>query len=132
MLVRSSTVKFEIGAGKIWAVLEGQECLEKNKILKVTQLNENEFYAGIGWLARENKIFEEDEVHYGLGATNLTSEIGTNAGRVWRVMDIWGEVNISTIRRLADMGEKEAYSAIGWLAKEGKIYINEKQMYNLK
>ena len=132
MLVRSSTVKFEIGAGKIWAVLEGQECLEKNKILKVTQLNENEFYTGIGWLARENKIFEEDEGHYGLGATNLTSEIGSNAGRVWKVMDIWGEVNISTIRRLTDMGEKEAYTGIGWLAKEGKIYINEKQMYNLK
>jgi len=132
MLVRSSTVNFEIGAEKIWAALEGQRCLEKNKILKATQLNENEFYAGIGWLARENKIFEEDEVHYGLGATNLTSEIGTNAGRVWRVMDIWGEVNISTIRRLADMGEKEACSALGWLAKEGKIYINKKQMYNLK
>ena len=132
MLVRSSTVNFEIGAEKIWAALEGQRCLEKNKILKTTQLNENEFYAGIGWLARENKIFEEDEVHYGLGATNLTSEIGTNAGRVWRVMDIWGEVNISTIRQLADMGEKEACSALGWLAKEGKIYINKKQMYNLK
>ena len=132
MLVRSLTVNFEMGAGKIWAALEGQRCLEKDKILKATQLNENEFYAGIGWLASENKVFEEDEVHYGLGATNLTSEIGNNAGIVWGVMDIWGEVNISTIRRLADMGEKEACSALGWLAKEGKIYINEKQMYNLK
>ena len=132
MLVRSSTDSFEISAEKIWAALEGQRYLEKNKILKATQLNENEFYTGIGWLARENKIFEEDEVHYGLGATNLTSEIGTNAGRVWRVMDIWGEVNISTIRRLANIGEKEVCSALGWLAKEGKIYINEKQMYNLK
>ena len=132
MLVRSSTDKFEIGAGKIWAALEGQKCLEKDKILKTAQLNENEFYVGVGWLARENKIFEEDEVHYGLGFTNLTSKIGTNAGRVWRVMDIWGEVSISTIGRLADMSEKEAYAAIGWLAKENKIFINEKQMYNLK
>ena len=132
MLVRSSTVNFEIGAEKIWAALEGQRCLEKNKILKTTQLNENEFYAGIGWLARENKIFEEDEIHYGPGTTNLTSKIGTNAGRVWRVMDIWGDVSISTIGRLADMSEKEAYAAIGWLAKENKIFINEKQMYNLK
>ena len=132
MLVRSSTVKFEIGAGKIWAALEGQRCLEKDKILKAAQLNENEFYVGIGWLARENKIFEEDEGHYGLGTTNLTSKIGIDAGRVWRVMDIWGEVNISTIGRLADMSEKEAYAALGWLAKENKIYISEKQMYNLK
>jgi hypothetical protein len=132
MLVRSSAVKFETVAGKIWATLEGQRCLEKDKILKASQLNENEFYAGIGWLARENKIFEEDEDHYGLGTTNLTSKIGINAGRVWKVMDIWGEVNISTMGRLADMGEKEIYSALGWLAKEDKIYINEKQMYDLK
>ena len=132
MLVRSSAVKFEVGAGKIWVALEGQRCLEKDEILKAAQLNENEFYAGIGWLARENKIFEEDEIYYGPGTTNLTSEIGTNAGRVWRVMDIWGEVNISTIGRLADMSEKEAYAALGWLAKENKIYISERQMYNLK
>ena len=112
--------------------MEEQRCLEKDKILKVTQLNENEFYAGIGWLARENKIFEEDEAHYGIGTTNLTPKIGINAGRVWKVMDIWGEVNLSTIRQLADMSEKEIYSALGWLAKEDKIYINEKQMYNLK
>jgi len=132
MLVKSSAVKFEMVAGKIWATLEGQRCLKKDKILKASQLNENEFYGGIGWLARENKIFEEDEVHYGLGPTNLTSKIGTNAGRVWKVMDIWGEVNISAIGRLADMGKKEIYSALGWLAKEDKIYISEKQKYNLK
>ena len=47
-------------------------------------------------------------------------------------MDIWGGVSISTIVRLADMSEKEAYAAIVWLAKENKIFINEKQMYNLK
>jgi len=130
--VRSSAVNFEIVAGKIWTAMEEQRCLEKDKILKVAQLNENEFYAGIGWLARENKIFEEDEAHYGIGTTNLTPKIGINAGRVWKVMDIWGEVNLSTIGQLADMSEKEIYSALGWLAKENKIYINEKQMYNLK
>jgi len=130
--VRSSAVNFEIVAGKIWTAMEEQRCLEKDKILKVAQLNENEFYAGIGWLARENKIFEEDEAHYRIGTTNLTPKIGINAGRVWKVMDIWGEVNLSTIEQLADMSEKEIYSALGWLAKEDKIYINEKQMYNLK
>ena len=132
MLVRSSAVNFEIVAGKIWAAMEEQRCFEKDKILKATQINENEFYAGIGWLARENKVFEEDEAHYGIGTTNLTSKIGIKAGRVWKVMDIWGEVNLSTIGRLADMSEKEIYSALGWLAKEDKIYMNEKQMYNLK
>ena len=130
--MRSSAVNFEIVAGKIWTAMEEQRCLEKDKILKVAQLNENEFYAGIGWLARENKIFEEDEAHYRIGTTNLTPKIGINAGRVWKVMDIWGEVNLSTIEQLADMSEKEIYSALGWLAKEDKIYINEKQMYNLK
>jgi len=130
--VRNSAVKFGEVAEKIWTALEGQRSLKKDKILKDSQLNENEFYAGLGWLARENKIFEEDEVHYGLGPTNLTSKIGVNAGKVWKVMDIWGEVNISTIERLADMDEKEIYSALGWLAKEDKIYISEKQTYDLK
>ena len=130
--MRSSAVKFGMVAGKIWAALEGQRCLKKDKILKALQINENEFYSGIGWLARENKIFEEDEVGYGLGPTNLTAKIGINAGKVWKVMDIWGEVNISTIVRLADIGEKEIYSALGWLAKEDKIYVSEKQTYDLK
>jgi len=121
--VRSLTTKFGMIAGKIWNALDGKEPLETEKLLKSAKLKENEFYAGIGWLAREDKIFKDGKDSYGLGSTNLTSEIGANAGKVWKIMDIWGEVNISTIKRLADIDDKEAYSALGWLAREDNSYI---------
>ena len=130
--MRSLIVNLGWNAGKIWNALEGKEFLEKDELLKTTKLMENEFYTGVGWLARENKIIKESEDSYKLGDTNLTSEIGTNAGRIWKILDIWGKVGISTIIRLAAIDEKEAYTALGWLAREDKIYADENQMYNLK
>ena len=124
--MRSLTTKFGMIAGKIWNALDEKEPLETEKLLKSAKLKENEFYAGIGWLAREDKIFKDGKDCYGLGSTNLTSEIGANAGKVWKIMDIWGEVNISTIKRLADIDDKEAYSALGWLAREDNSYIDNR------
>jgi len=47
-------------------------------------------------------------------------------------MDIWGEVNISTIKRLADIDDKETYSALGWLAREDNSYIDNRIRCNLE
>ena len=130
--MRSLEINFGAGAGRIWSTLEGKEFLEEKRILETAKLEESDFYAGVGWLARENKIFREGRDVYKLGETNLMSEIGDIAGRVWRIMDIWGEVNVPTIGRLADLNENEVYAALGWLAREDKISVNEKQMYDLK
>ena len=132
MPVRSLTTKFGMIAGKIWNALDGKEPLKTEKLLKSTKLEENEFYAGVGWLARENKIFKDGTDCYRLGNTNLTPEIGYNAGKVWKIMDIWGEVNISTIKRLADIDDKETYSALGWLAREDNSYIDNRIRCNLE
>ena len=132
MLVRSLTTKFGMSAGKIWNALDGKDALGKEKLLTSAKLKESEFYAGVGWLAREDKISKDGKDCYRLGDTNLTSEIGANAGRVWKIMDIWGEVNISTIKRLADIDDKEAYSALGWLAREDKLYVDDRSRCNLK
>ena len=129
--MRSHTSKFGDNAGKIWEVLNDKGCLEKSNILKITQLNEDDLYIGIGWLARENKIHQEDENCYKLDDTNLDSKIGAHAGKIWKILEIWGDADFRTIKRLSDLKNDEIHSALGWLAREGKIQENEKQRFTL-
>ena len=124
--------KFGESAGKIWQALNQRSPLKKEDILKITKLSESDFHAGVGWLARENKISKDAGGFYKLDATNLSPNIGSTAGRVWKIMDIWGNVEFPMITRLADVDVEEAYSALGWLAREDKIKINEKEKYDLK
>jgi len=129
--VRDVTVKFGTSAGKIWQVLKEKGCLKKDDIIQITNLNEADLHTGIGWLARENKISKQQD-WYKLENTNLDSEIGTHAGRIWKILDIWGEADIESIKRLSDLNEKQVHLAIGWLAKEDKIKLDEKNRFNLK
>ena len=129
--MRDVTVKFGNSAGKIWQVLNEKGCLKKDDIIQITNLNETDIHTGIGWLARENKISKQQD-WYKLENTNLDSEIGTHAGRIWKILDIWGEADIETIKRLSDLDENQVHLAIGWLAKEEKIRLDEKSRFNLK
>jgi len=131
--VRNVVGDFGCNAGKVWRALDGKSSLEKERISEITKLNDDEFYSAIGWLARENKISRDNQNSYTLSETNLTAEIGNNAGKVWRVMKVWGEVDVTLIKRLAVIDEKHVYSALGWLAREDKIYFDENSMkYSLK
>ncbi len=132
MYVRRLTTLFGENAGKIWLVLNQEGCSKKDKIMQITKLDEDNFYAGIGWLARENKIAKEDEDFFKLGTTNLESEIGYNAGMVWKILDIWGDADLRTIKRLSNLDDSNLQSALGWLAREDKIVINENQKFILK
>ena len=129
--MRDVTAKFGDSAGKIWQVLNQKGCLKKDELLKTTSLNETDLHTGIGWLARENKISRQQD-SYKLENTNLEPEIGTHAGKIWKILDIWGEADIETIKRLSDLDESQVHSAIGWLAKENKIKLDEKNRFNLK
>ena len=129
--MRDVTVKFGNSAGKIWQVLNEKGCLKKDDIIQITNLNETDLHTGIGWLARENKISRQQD-WYKLENTNLDSEIGSHAGRIWKILDIWGEADIETIKRLSDLDENQVHLAIGWLAKEDKIKLDEKNRFNLK
>jgi hypothetical protein len=131
--VRDLISSFGNNAGKVWHALKESEPLTKVAILESTDLDESNFYGAIGWLAREDKISEEFEDYFKLNNTNLSPKIGTNAGKVWKVMDIWGDVDFHTIKRLAKLEEKEVYSALGWLAREDKIkFDNNLRKFNLK
>lgn len=107
-------------AGKIWKVLNTYGPLNQSSIIQNTDLSLNDFFIGIGWLARENKISKEMK-YYKLGDTNLTYEIGENAGKIWRLLDTLGQIDIDTISKKTEMKNGDIYSAIGWLSRENKI-----------
>ena len=118
-VMRNIIEEFGQNAGKIWSTLNVYGSLSKTNLIKKTRLKVNDFYVGIGWLARENKICIDGSL-YKLGETNLT-KIGEDAGEVWKTLNTLENVDISSIANLAQIGEKDAYTAIGWLAREDKI-----------
>ena len=120
MLVRNLTTKFGENAGRIWHTLYQTGNSEEEQLQEHTKLSKDEFYSGIGWLARENKIKKIND-YYKLDSTNLTDQVGTVAGRVWKILDIWDEADIVTLQKLSDCSEEEVFTALGWLAREGKI-----------
>ena len=53
----------------IWRALEGNNALSQKEIKKIAKLKDKEFYLGLGWLLREDKINVtegEDENYYAL------------------------------------------------------------------
>ena len=131
--MRDITTKFGTNAGKIYEILNEKGKLQKEKIINLTSLNDKDLHSAIGWLARENKISEENENQYKLDShTNLVPKIGSYAGRVYKIIDIWEEVDLTTIKRLSDLDDDEIYEALGWLAREDKIVIDKEQKLKLK
>ena len=130
--MREFTTKFGENAGKIWSILEKKGCLKDEELLEITKMSDNDFHSGVGWLARENKIAEVDNSCYELKETNLEMKIGSHAGRIWKILDIWGDVDYDSIKRLSDLKDEQIHAALGWLARENKIVLDEKNRFNLK
>ena len=128
--MRNIIEEFGWNAGKILRELETNGALNRDKLIKKTRLSNEEFSVAIGWLARENKICKHGTL-YKIGETNLTNDIGSNAGKVWDVLNAWGEVDLPYINKLANIKKLDMYSALGWLAKEGKLkakWVKPKQI----
>ena len=117
-----SDVEKSIGnnAGRIWDALQEDGPQVRSKIIEKTQMPEQDFFGAIGWLARENKI-RKDKRTFKVGHTNLTEKIGEDAGKVWEVLKKRNDLDISSIARLSKVKKRDCYSAIGWLAREGKV-----------
>jgi len=107
-------------AGKIWRTLTVYGPLDEQNLIEKSRVTKNDFYAGIGWLARENKVYKT-RTTYQLGTTNLTDEIGINAGKVWNTLNTTQDIDISTIAKISQIAPKDAYCALGWLAREDKL-----------
>ncbi|MBQ4358001.1 MAG: winged helix-turn-helix domain-containing protein [Paludibacteraceae bacterium] len=53
-------------------------------------------------------------------------EIGTNAGKVWEALNDGSKKTTAEIKKVTKLTDKEIYAAIGWLAREGKINVEQK------
>ena len=51
--------------------------------------------------------------------------IGTNAGSVWNALNEADALGLKQIKKITKLKDKELYAALGWLAREGKILIDE-------
>jgi len=121
-------------AGRIWRTLDKYGPITERNLFRKIRLNKNDLYAGIGWLARENKI-SKDGTYYKLSETNLTEKIGNDAGKIWDALSNYRDVNVSSIAKISQLKIEDACTALGWLAREDKIAINytiKETRYNLK
>ena len=129
--MRELASKSGSSAGRIWSVLNEKGCLKKDDLIKSTKLDENDLYNGIGWLAKENKIAIKNE-YYVLEDSNLESEVGSHAGMIWKILDIWGDVDLESIKKLSNLNDQQVNSALGWLIREDKIKLNKDNRITLK
>lgn len=52
-------------------------------------------------------------------------DIGANAGRVWRLLEDHGAATRGALSRELELKPAEIERAIGWLAREDKLYFSE-------
>ena len=59
--------------------------------------------------------------------SKMKEKIGTNAGLVWNALNGKGELNLKDLKKLTKLSEKDLYAALGWLSREEKVAIEEKE-----
>ncbi len=55
----------------------------------------------------------------------MIERIGINAGKVWTVLDETGRQNVKDVKKATKLTDKDLYAALGWLAREGKVAMEE-------
>ncbi len=57
----------------------------------------------------------------------MKEKIGNNAGLVWKALSkSKGKTEIKDLKKVTKLTEKDLYAALGWLSREEKIKIEEK------
>lgn len=54
-------------------------------------------------------------------------KIGENVGKVWHVLNEGRELSIPELSRRIDLSHDDTTLAIGWLARENKVYVQRKK-----
>lgn len=54
-------------------------------------------------------------------------KIGCYAGLVWNALNEADVLGTKQIKKMTKLKDKEIYAAIGWLAREGKVNIEESE-----
>ena len=56
----------------------------------------------------------------------MKEKIGVNAGLVWNALsESKGKANIKDVKKTTKLTEKDLYAALGWLAREDKVNLEE-------
>ncbi|WP_195534262.1 winged helix-turn-helix domain-containing protein [Bacteroides finegoldii] len=55
------------------------------------------------------------------------TKIGLNAGKVWSILNERGELSMFELCRELGLTFEDVSLAIGWLAREGKIFLRKKE-----
>jgi len=53
----------------------------------------------------------------------MKGKIGTNAGIVWETLSNGEKLEIKALKKAVKLAEKDLYAALGWLAREEKIFF---------
>ena len=53
------------------------------------------------------------------------SDIGLNAGKIWRLLSNYAKWDYGTLKRKPGLKDKELGAALGWLACEDKIVLHQ-------
>ena len=53
------------------------------------------------------------------------SDIGLNAGKIWRLLSTYAKWDYGTLKRKSGLKDKELGAALGWLACEDKIVLHQ-------
>jgi hypothetical protein len=59
-----------------------------------------------------------------------TPIIGEDAGKIWQHLFQNGEASVSSLKKSFNLDDRKLYLALGWLAREGKILIEQKKQQN--
>lgn len=57
----------------------------------------------------------------------MVEKIGINAGKIWAQLDAAGRVEVKNLKKLTKLTDKDLFAAIGWLAREGKLVLEEQE-----
>ncbi len=55
----------------------------------------------------------------------IKSQIGTNAGEIWQFLNKNGDKSIVEIAKAMKMKTNDVLMALGWLARENKVFFYE-------
>lgn len=55
------------------------------------------------------------------------NEIGLNAGKVWQILSDNAKWSYGSLKRKSGLKDKELGAALGWLAREGKIELEQEE-----
>jgi uncharacterized membrane protein len=58
-------------------------------------------------------------------SSSLTAQIGETAGLVWHVLEKKGRMTLAHLAKDVEAPRDTVMQAVGWLAREGKIEIEE-------